>query len=188
MLLELLGLSPAVIPPHVDETVRPGEDPSASVLRIACEKAHEVANRLKVPADAVVAGDTIVVCDGIILGKPCDRNEARRMLQSLSGRSHEVLTGYCVLSPANGGGQQQGVVRTIVRFKPLSPPEMSAYIETGEPLDKAGAYGIQGRAAGMVEAIEGSYTNVVGLPLTEIQSALESVTGHPLFYNELSPA
>lgn len=176
MLLEQAGLKPRVLAPHAEEKPFPGESPDAFARRAAGDKAREVAGRLTEAAVAVIGGDTVVVLQGRILGKPRDRRDAARMLQALSGRSHEVLTGYCVLNPQIPNRQVEGVVRTAVRFKPLTPEQIQGYIDTGEPMDKAGAYGIQGRGSDLVADIRGSYTNVVGLPVEEVLQALAAVT------------
>jgi len=162
-LLAQVGLAFAVAPADVDETVRPGESPDAYAERLALEKARAAAKGRE--KGTVIAADTIVVADGAIFGKPADENEARRMLHVLSGRRHEVLTALAVLDVST----ERTSVRTSVTqvwFRDLSEREIDAYIATGEPLDKAGAYGIQERGALLVERIEGCYSNVVGLPLS----------------------
>ncbi|HEX8853331.1 MAG TPA: Maf family protein, partial [Pyrinomonadaceae bacterium] len=146
----------------VDETLQEGEEPEAYVRRLAQEKAAAVAaTRL---FGLVVGADTVVVSDGRVLGKPRDEEDARRMLRLLAGRWHEVLTGVALVR-AESGRALVGCERTRVRFGALSEREIEAYVATGEPADKAGAYGVQGRAALFVEAIEGDYWNVVGLPV-----------------------
>lgn len=157
-LLELLGLSFEVAPGDVDETWRNGEPPAAHAERLAREKAARVAR----PGAAVVGADTIVVIGGEILGKPADAAEARAMLARLSGREHEVFTAVAV---AYGGAVASGVSRTLVRFRPLDGTTIAEYVATGEPLDKAGAYGIQGFGAVLVERIDGDYFTVMGLAL-----------------------
>lgn len=164
-----LGLDFTVRPAELDETPRPGEGPENFVRRLAREKAEAVAGAF--PASWVLAADTVVVVDGEILGKPGSGEEAVTMLLRLSGRWHEVWTGFCVcrgLPPE----ALVGAVRTGVRFMALDRELCRAYVRTGEPLDKAGAYGIQGKGAFLVEEIRGSYTNVVGLPLAEVLAAL----------------
>ena len=164
------GVSFVVVPSRTVEERRPGEPPEAFVRRLAGAKARDVAG--SGPPDALVLGaDTDVVLDGEILGKPRDDDDARAMLERLSGRTHEVLTGYEVYDAARGRGDG-GVVRTRVEFAALRPAEIEAYVASGEPRGKAGGYAIQGRAAGMIRRIEGSYTNVVGLPLCEVLEAL----------------
>jgi septum formation protein len=172
-LLERLGLTVEVAPAEVDETAPPGEAPESYVRRLAEAKARAVALGIRDGAPTFVLGaDTAVVVDGRILGKPTDAKDAGRMLRLLSGRAHEVLTGYAILPlpPAPSGGEPEyaaDVVRTEVEFKALDEAEIETYVATGEPLDKAGAYAIQGVGAFMVRRINGSHSNVVGLPLCE---------------------
>lgn len=165
--------------PDIDETPAPGESPAAYARRAAAEKAAAVAARLqsrgpKAAPRIVIGCDTDVVLDGRILGKPRDAAEARRMLRALSGRRHRVISGLCVLRETRDGAwrEQTAVVITEVRFRRVSRAEIEAYVASGDPMDKAGAYAIQGGAAGMVAAIRGSYTNVVGLPLAELAAML----------------
>lgn len=179
-LLAQVGISFAVVPSRAPEEVLPGETPEAHVIRLAGDKAREVAGRPDVPGRWFVGSDTIVLRDDAILGKPRDEGEAAAMLHSLSGRDHRVLSGYCVLDRA-GGMAVSGAVSTRVLFKVLTPPEIAGYIATGEPMDKAGAYAIQGIGAFMVRGIEGSYTNVVGLPLCEVVEVLEEMGAVKLF-------
>jgi nucleoside triphosphate pyrophosphatase len=153
----------------IPEELLPDESPVDHVRRLAEAKARAVAGRHA--GRFFVGADTIVVCNGEPMGKPRDRREAERMLRRLSGKSHDVITAYAVYD-AVAGRIEVAAITTRVRFKPLQPEEIAAYVETGCPLDKAGAYGIQGRAASMVERIEGSYTNVVGLPLEETVATL----------------
>jgi septum formation protein len=168
-LLASAGLSFVVVPSSVVEERLPGEAAEEFVRRLAAAKARDVAGAQR---DGVVVGaDTEVVLDGEILGKPRDDEDARSMLARLSGRAHDVVTGYEVYDIAAGRGEG-GVVHTRVEFAPLSREEIDAYVASGEPRGKAGAYAIQGRAAGMIRRIEGSYTNVVGLPLREVLEAL----------------
>ncbi|HEU4594012.1 MAG TPA: Maf family protein [Pyrinomonadaceae bacterium] len=148
--------------PDVDETPRAGEAADVYVRRLALEKAGAVASaRL---FGLVLGADTVVVVDGEILGKPRDARDASRMLRQLAARTHEVLTGVALVR-AETGRSVSGVARTRVRFAELSGEEIERYVETGEPLDKAGAYAVQGRAAPFIESIEGEYWNVVGLPI-----------------------
>jgi septum formation protein len=162
-LLAQLGLLFDVEPAHLDETPKPLEEPAAYVLRLAGEKAAAVAQRH--PHRIVLAADTTVALGKEILGKPRDGAEAAQMLTQLSGRTHEVFTGI------SAAGRSR-VVRTAVRFRALSPAEIAWYVGTGEPLDKAGAYAVQGRAGAFVEALDGSPTNVIGLPLPETLALL----------------
>jgi nucleoside triphosphate pyrophosphatase len=168
-LLASAGLSFVVVPSRVVEERMPGEPPDVFVRRLAAAKAREVSGAR--PDGFVLAADTVVVLDGEVLGKPRDDDDARAMLGRLSGCVHEVLTGYEVYGPAGGCGEG-GVVRTRVEFATLSRAEIDRYVATGEPRDKAGGYAIQGRAAGMIRRIDGSYTNVVGLPLREVLETL----------------
>jgi septum formation protein len=165
-LLATLGLGFCVIVPEIDETPLPDETPRTHAERLATEKAHAVAGK-----GIIVAADTIVVREGRILGKPADAAHAHEMLHSLSGCTHEVVTGVCV---KDGNRSVVFSVGTEVVFRTLETAEIEAYVATGEPMDKAGAYAIQGGAAHMVRAINGSYTNVVGLPLCELYEALVS--------------
>lgn len=171
MLLRQIGIEPAVIPSHVPEDIREGESPEDAALRLAVAKAREVAGQFR--EGFIIGADTIVVIDGKQLGKPKDEAEAKEMLRQLSGRSHMVVTGLAVID-AKTSEVKTTVVRTIVRFKRLTEEEIDAYIATGDPMDKAGAYGIQGRAAVFIEGIEGCYSNVVGLPLSELVEMLKS--------------
>jgi len=162
-LLTRIGLSFTVAPADVDESVLPGESPEAYAVRVALDKARIAAERAG--EGIVIAADTIVVAGDAILGKPSGPADARRMLSVLSGRGHEVITGLAVVDAATG----RFTVRTSatqVWFRELSDREIESYVATGEPLDKAGAYGIQERGALLVERIEGCYSNVVGLPLS----------------------
>ncbi|MBP1696577.1 MAG: Maf-like protein [Deltaproteobacteria bacterium] len=164
-LLNQVGLDFEVIPSGVVEDFFNTESPREHVLRLAEAKAMEVAS--KYPDRWVVAADTIVYINGSILGKPKSREEAAEMLRRLSGREHRVLTGFsvCYLEKRNNDKE---AVQTMVRMKPLTPVEIEWYVHTGEPLDKAGGYAIQGIGSFMIESIQGSYTNVVGLPICEL--------------------
>ncbi len=173
--LELLasaGIEFEVFAGDVDEAVLPGEAPEDHVVRLAREKAFYVAARVE--GRFVVGADTVVVCDGEIMGKPRDAADAERMLKKLSGVAHEVITGYAVFDREREGAVSAAVT-TRVFFKALRDDEIRDYIATGCPFDKAGAYAIQGGAAYMVERIDGSYTNVVGLPLCEVVEALRRI-------------
>jgi septum formation protein len=171
-LLESAGIRFVVVPGHIDETPFPGELPAAHVLRLAEEKAREVAGRE--PGRFFIGADTVVVCDGEIMGKPRDDDDAVRMLRKLSGVAHEVITGFAVLDRGEEAAVSRAVT-TRVFFKQLADAEIAAYVATGCPRDKAGAYAIQGGAAYMVERIDGSYTNVVGLPLCEVVATLRTM-------------
>ncbi|MDR0993483.1 MAG: Maf family protein [Verrucomicrobiota bacterium] len=176
--LKQLGYAFEVVCPGMEEKAREGESALDYVQRNACEKAGDVAARVGV-ARVVVAADTVVVLDGRIMEKPASEASARDMLRSLSGRTHQVVSGFCVRGPDVSGKDRvhTGVVSTDVEFKTLSEEEMAAYIRSGEPMDKAGAYAIQGLASYMVRRIRGSYTNVVGFPLTELVEILETEFG-----------
>lgn len=159
-LLTLIGISHSVCPADIDESVLPGEDPHAHAERLAREKASVVA--AGEPNAVVIAADTIVVVDGDILGKPRDDDAAAVMLRRLAGRAHVVLTAVAV---ARGGEVASGVEAVDVKFRDLSDDEIQRYIATREPMDKAGAYGIQGYGATIVERIDGDYFAVMGLAL-----------------------
>jgi len=170
-LLTQAGFSFTVHPAHINEDIHPGEDPTAYVTRLAREKAQKVFEELS-DAEAVVLGaDTTVVLDGEILGKPVDADDAKRMLAALSGRTHTVITGVAVVSAAH---MEVAAEVTGVKFRVLSVDEIAAYVASGHPMDKAGAYGIQGLAAKWIPRIEGCYFNVVGLPLALVSKMLES--------------
>ncbi len=168
-LLKSIGLDFEVIPSKIEEDFISGESPKKHVIRLADAKALDIANRI--PEAWVIGADTVVYQHGQILGKPKDRNEALKMLQHLSGEEHRVFTGISVYH-LNKGKNDHQVVETRVRVKPLSQLEREWYVRTGEPMDKAGGYGIQGIGSFMIESIHGSYTNVVGLPLCELMELL----------------
>jgi len=172
-LLKQVGLAPdEVIAPDIDEAVRATELPRALALRLASEKAISVSVRVKSGGKpcVILAADTVVACGRRCLGKPEDPAEAQRFLTLLSGRSHQVFSGVSIMD-ANGNSHQR-VVMTRVKFKRLSDDDMTAYLATGEWKDKAGAYAIQGFAGAFVKSINGSYSNVVGLPLLEVVQML----------------
>jgi septum formation protein len=146
-----------------------GESPRRHVIRLADAKVSDVAGQY--PDRWVIAADTIVYINGLILGKPGNPKEAIEMLRSLSAREHRVLTGFSVCH-LKQGKRDQGVVETVVKVKTLTPVEMEWYVQTGEPFDKAGGYAIQGMGSFMIESIRGSYTNVVGLPVCELTQML----------------
>lgn len=153
------------------ETPPVGASPEDTVVALAAAKAAEVAARHA--ADSlVIAADTIVELDGVILGKPADRNDAFRMLRSLSGREHRVYTGVALV---HGGRTLRAAERTSVHFREMTDREIHAYIDSGEPMDKAGAYGYQGLAGVFIERIEGDYFNVVGLPLCRLDRMLQAM-------------
>lgn len=162
-LLLQIGLEFTVLPADVDERVLPGEAPGAYAVRVALDKARVIARRAK--AGIIIGADTIVVLGDAILGKPADAEDAGRMLSLLSGRMHRVLTGLAVVDAASGR-EMTRLSETRVWFRDLTSEELAAYVASGEPLDKAGAYGIQEKGALLVSRIEGCYFNVVGLPLS----------------------
>jgi septum formation protein len=167
------GISFSVLSSAVDETPVPGESPQQHVQRLADGKAELVAARAVGPA-ILVAADTVVVLDGQILGKPRSTEEARRMLELFSGRTHSVITGVTLLRLPEMD-RRQFVDTTLVHFNKLSRDDISRYLSTEEPYDKAGAYAIQGHAGRYIPRIEGCYFNVVGLPLARVVSALREL-------------
>jgi septum formation protein len=173
-LLTQAGFSFTVHPAHIPEDPLPAEDPIAYVTRLAREKAEsvfaELSSRSSAPPRVVLGADTTVTLDNQILAKPADSADAARMLRQLSGRTHHVITGVAVVA---AGSTQVAAEVTAVRFLSLSDQEIEAYVATGEPMDKAGAYAIQGRAARWIPRIEGCYFNVVGLPLALVTALLE---------------
>jgi septum formation protein len=172
-LLRAAGIEFDVMHADVDETVHPGERPDVYVRRVAEAKAGVVAARER--ERHVLAADTIVVIDGAMLGKPVNDHDAKRMLCLLSGRTHEVLTAVAVCR-AGMSTPLVDVERTEVEFTPLTEFEIDWYVATGEPRDKAGAYAIQGYASRFVTRIDGSYSNVVGLPIALVYEMLKGVT------------
>ncbi len=164
-----IGLDFDAVPSGVREDFTDGESPKDHVLRLAEAKARKVGQMY--PNRWVIGADTVVSIDGMILGKPQTDREASRMLIALSGRDHVVLTGVSLWHGGKGKGETIAV-ETLVRIRPLKPGEINWYIGTGEPFGKAGGYAIQGIGAFMVQRIEGSYTNVVGLPLCELLEIL----------------
>jgi septum formation protein len=164
-LLEQAGLKFSIIPSDFDESSVTMSDPESYVQTLAKAKAIDISEKY---ADSWVLGaDTIVLIDASILGKPGSKEEARFMLKRLSGKMHQVITGYCLCRKAKKD-IISGTVKTNVQFKTLRDAEIEWYIQTGEPFDKAGAYAIQGIGAFLVKSIDGSYTNVVGLPVCEV--------------------
>lgn len=168
-LLRQAGITFSVIPSNTSEAVQSGESPQEYALRVAGEKARDVWRN---HAGAwVLSADTIVEIDGEILGKPRDQTDGQRMLRLLSGHTHRVMTAF-VLLDREGRIHTERAVISRVTFKSLSEAQIRDYLATGEPLDKAGAYAVQGLGAALVEHVEGSYTNVVGLPMDEVLTAL----------------
>ncbi len=186
-LLAQAGFRFAVHPAQIDEEPQPDEDPAAYVTRLAREKAEAVYRQLRVPGGeannlgegdtlVVLGADTTVTLDGAILGKPADAADAARMLRRLSGRTHRVMTGIAL---ATATGTEAAAETTTVQFDPFPEAEIARYVATGEPMDKAGAYAIQGRAACWIPRIEGCYFNVVGLPLARLRALLDSCGARP---------
>ena len=167
------GLNPVVKPQDVDETPLPGEPADKLVARLSTLKARSALAGAR-PGDVILAADTTVALDGTELGKPIDAKDARRMLTALSGRGHDVYTGVRLIRVRPDGSTRERslVEETHVTFYDLSPKEIDAYVATGEPLDKAGAYGIQGRGRALVRGIDGDYFNVVGLPVAATLRAM----------------
>lgn len=168
-LLASLKVPFTVVTSGVDEEIEDGSRPDDMVIRLAERKASAVAAMLD--RGVVIGADTTVVLDGLVLNKPLDDDDARRMLRILRGRMHAVWTGVVVIDAASGHSES-GAVRSLVRMRGYADEEIDAYVATGEPLDKAGAYAIQGGAGVFVERIEGCYANVVGLPLCELAALL----------------
>ncbi|HET9010989.1 MAG TPA: Maf family protein [Gemmatimonadaceae bacterium] len=170
-LLRDAGIPFEVAAADVDESQHPGEEAEAYVRRVAAAKAARVAGSH--PGRPVLGADTTVVLDGEVLGKPRDAAEAASMLRRLSGRSHLVLTGVCLIAPA--GGIQTAVAATAVEFLPLDAAQIAAYVATGEPMDKAGAYAIQGGAGRFVRRVDGELANVIGLPISVVADMLRGI-------------
>ena len=171
-LLAQLAIPFTIMPANIDESVMPDEGPWAYTRRVAYAKAQHIARQY--PTAVVLGADSVVILEHHILGKPRDPDDALQMLSRLSGRSHTVMTAVAVLHDARHVVCLD-VVQTLVRFRPLSRSAMEHYIATGEPMDKAGAYAIQGAAAAFVESWEGCYTNVVGLPLRRTAAFLQAL-------------
>ena len=164
-LLEQAGLTFSIIPSDFDERTVTISEPDAYVKKLAEAKASDISEQH--PASWIIGADTIVLIDNKILGKPGSNAEARSMLKQLSGKTHQVLTGYCICCK-NKNTVYSETAKTDVHFKSLSNAEIDWYIQSGEPFDKAGAYAIQGIGTFLVKRINGSYTNVVGLPVCEV--------------------
>jgi septum formation protein len=195
ILLETLGVSVKAVPASIEEILLPDESAENYVKRMSREKVLSVVHRIRTtqydqaparpgrrregeePLRWVVGADTVVVCDERILEKPKDNIEAFEMLSDLAGRTHTVLTGFCVFDMRR---EKEGIqaVKTVVRFKNMGKNEIEKYISLGESMDKAGAYAVQGVGAYLVEHLEGSYTNVVGLPLCQVVQMMQEMGAH----------
>jgi len=172
-LLKSLGIRFRAVPSSIEESLINGESPQENVQRLALAKAAEVSERFR--EKWVLGADTIVVIDGQILGKPADEQEARAMLARLAGRTHLVFTGYALVNASFSERRRIRCAESSVHIRELSPRQIAGYVRTGEPMDKAGAYAIQGIGSGIVERVSGSYTNVVGLPLCEVARDLQQL-------------
>lgn len=175
-LLRLLGVEFQIMTEDVDETMDIALPPEDEVRRVSACKAQAVAGCVRAE-DTVISADTIVVCDGVIMGKPKSEAEAVQMLRRLSGRTHRVMTGLTV---RQADRVESVTVTTSITFRPLSEREILAYVQSGEPMDKAGAYGIQGGASLFVSHLDGDYFNVMGLPVCTLTLLLRSF-GIPIF-------
>ena len=172
-LLKGLGLDVKVVGSNVDEDMfKDNKNPLTHVLRLSLEKAKDVSERER---GVIIGADTIVFLDGEIIGKPRDEEDAKAILRRISGRVHTVYTGFTIIDNRTPIKTYQRAVSSEVKIKELTPEEIEWYVSTGEPMDKAGAYAVQGLGAFMVEWIKGSWTNVVGLPLTEVVQALKEM-------------
>jgi septum formation protein len=173
-LLTAAGFAFEICTPEVDEAAAAGEAPMAYVRRVARSKAEQVGGQVAGPGTMVLGADTVVVAGGRVMGKPADAREAETMLKALSGAVHEVHTGVCLWTPK---GDRIEVVTTRVHFLPLSDREIAWYVATREPEGKAGAYAIQGRAARFIDWIDGSWSNVVGLPIATVYRLAQEASG-----------
>lgn len=175
-ILSQVGISYEVMPSSIDEDVIQADTPAALVEALSAAKAEDIAERLT-KNFVIIGADTVVVKDNSILGKPSDEAEAAKMLQMLQGNRHEVYTGVTLISvsPEGKGLIDTFHVRTIVDMIPMTAAQIDAYIKTGEPMDKAGAYGIQGRGAAYIQDIAGDYYNVVGLPISTVLTRLANM-------------
>lgn len=189
-LMKQTGFEVKVESPDADETPHPGESPRALVSRLAREKAFSIGRKGfrggRASRQLVIAADTIVVSPNgkRVLGKPRNEAEARKMLGLLAGKRHSVLTGYCILPVERDGSMGRSLTRVVtsrVKMRKLTPREIARYVKTGEPMDKAGSYAAQGVGMALIETIQGSYTNVVGLPMCQLIADLEKGFGIPLF-------
>ncbi len=172
-LLESIGLPFTIKPANLEETPLDGESPGEHVTRLALEKGRFIS--AKYPDHLIIAADTVVVLDKLILGKPESVDDAIYMLSRLQSRTHEVFTGYAIIRGRPDKVEKVDCVRSLVKIRSLSLREIKDYVSSGEPMDKAGAYAIQGIGAAIVERVDGSYTNVVGLPLSEVAKELQDL-------------
>lgn len=171
-LLKRIGMEPDIVAPaDVDETPLKQEKPRDYVLRVAKSKAHTIAKQH--PDAYIIAADTVATLSRKIIGKAANEAEARAIIRSFSGRRHNVLSGLCILGP--NGKESSRLVKTVVKFCNLTDPEIDAYIATGQWEGKSGCFGIQGYGGGFIEWINGSFTNVIGLPLTETRNILKGM-------------
>lgn len=175
-ILSQVGISYEVMPSSIDEDAIQADTPAALVEALSAAKAEDIAERLT-KNFVIIGADTVVVKDNSILGKPSDEAEAAKMLQMLQGNRHEVYTGVTLISVSPEGKRLIDTfhVRTIVDMIPMTAAQIDAYIKTGEPMDKAGAYGIQGRGAAYIQDIAGDYYNVVGLPISTVLARLANM-------------
>ena len=169
-ILENTNIKFDIISSSIEELILGGESPCQMVMRLAFEKGIDIASKHK--SDLVISADTIVVLDDNVLGKPKDEEEARQMISNLSGRTHQVITGISLINLENNKKIIDYVVSNV-KFKKLSKDDINDYIKTKESLDKAGAYGIQGYGALLVEEIQGDYFNIVGLPISKLSDLLK---------------
>lgn len=167
-ILNNAGIKHQVIPSNITEVVDPNKSPIENALFLAKEKAYDI--YMKHPNSIVIGADTIVIIDQMVLGKPKDQADAYRMLKLLSDRTHQVVTAFFFIAPE---GEEQGYAQTDVTFGKLSDEEIEEYLNTNDPYDKAGAYGIQGFACKYIKKINGEYFNVVGLPIYQIYQVLK---------------
>ena len=172
-MLKELGIKFISTPTNVEEIPLPNEAPEKFARRLAIEKAEEIAKKQK-EKTWVLGADTIVVLDGKIIGKPKTKRQAKQMLRALSGRWHEVQTAFCLLKKESKDRYVK-LVKSSVKFIPLTNKQINWYVNTGESMDKAGSYAVQGIGAFIVESIKGSYTNVIGLPMSELVCALNKL-------------
>lgn len=178
-LLETVGIIFKIVHPKTNEERILNETPTEFTLRISKEKALSVSEKVD-KESTILSADTIVVIENKILGKPKDEYEAMKMLNMLSGKTHTVITAFTLVKPENKILHMEAV-KTEIKIKNLAPREIEGYINTKEPMDKAGSYGIQGIGSFMVEEIKGSYTNVVGLPIAQVIKALQNLNLFKLF-------